>query len=341
MSTKILTGLREQVGEIEQPKNEWLSAFEISVVDSENLQKIQLSPREEVLGKWFKQGDLGYIYALRGIGKTWFAMHLACAIASGGQAGCWKSPKPRTVLYVDGEMPIDDTKARDALLKNGQGNVLYLHHELLFERTGKILNLADSEIQNAIFELCQSKGVKILFLDNLSCLFSGIKENESDAWEGVLPWLLRLRRERIAVVFIHHTGKSGCHMRGTSRREDAAFWCIRLSEARVGESQAQATTFVSQFEKNRNGLSEDAPSLQWEFRSSSDSGISIDWKELSKTQLFRQLIEEGVTSCSELAEEMRVSKGTISKLAKKGVREGWLRSLGKDGYELVSSFASK
>ena len=41
--------------------------------------------------------------------------------------------------------------------------------------------------------------------------------------------------------------------------------------------------------------------------------------------VFRRLIEDGVTECSLIAEEMKVSKGTVSKWAKKAEREGWLK----------------
>jgi putative DNA primase/helicase len=67
-------------------------------------------------------------------------------------------------------------------------------------------------------------GVKVVFMDNLSCLCFGTNENETDSWEHVLSWLLWFRRARIAVVIIHHANREGNDMRGTSRREDAAFW---------------------------------------------------------------------------------------------------------------------
>jgi len=46
--------------------------------------------------------------------------------------------------------------------------------------------------------------------------------------------------------------------------------------------------------------------------------------------VFRQLIEEGVTECSDLAEEMKVSKATISRFAQKGKAAGWLK-MGRGG----------
>ena len=86
--------------------------------------------------------------------------------------------------------------------------MFYLQHEGLFHRTSTVLNLTNPTAQAAILEKCQGDEIEILFLDNLSCLFSGIKENDADAWERVVPWLLDLRRSRIAVVFIAHAGRN-------------------------------------------------------------------------------------------------------------------------------------
>ena len=67
-------------------------------------------------------------------------------------------------------------------------NFEILSHEILFGRTGKILNIADLEIQNAITKHCVDSGVKVLFIDNLSTAAFGLKENEADSWEKMLPW---------------------------------------------------------------------------------------------------------------------------------------------------------
>jgi Mn-dependent DtxR family transcriptional regulator len=51
--------------------------------------------------------------------------------------------------------------------------------------------------------------------------------------------------------------------------------------------------------------------------------------------VFRQLIEAGVTECNHLAGEMRVSPATISRMAKKAIDEGWLEKKRRE-YALVS-----
>ncbi len=212
----------------DQATGDTSAKIETALVSTVELAGMELTLREFVLRPFFKAGDLGFIFAKRGDGKTWLAMLAAKAIATNGSAGPWTAEKPWPVLYVDGEMPAEETQRRIVALGGAGENLLWLHHEIVFERTGKTLNLADAAAQQELTALMQARGVRVLVLDNLSCLFSGMKENDADSWELVLPWLLQLRRLKIAVVIVAHAGRSGQNMRGTSRREDAAFWVLKL-----------------------------------------------------------------------------------------------------------------
>jgi hypothetical protein len=288
------------------------------------------------LGDWFRQGDLGFIYAPRGMGKTWLAMECAHAIADGGKAGPWIASKPRRVLYVDGEMGLDLTKLRDRCLSpTPSENLLFLHHEVLFHRTGKGLNLTSLLEQEALLQHAIENKIEVLFLDNLSCLFRGVKENDADAWELILPWLLQLRRHGIAVVIIAHAGRNGL-MRGTSRREDAAVWILALSEPSEVHDASAGARFISRFTKNRNTTSDAAPNLEWQFQRDGTDGVRVICKVADQLAIFRGWIEQGLDTCSEIAAEMNVSNGTVSKLAKRAERGGWLMKRGRR-YVLVSS----
>ena len=184
------------------PATQWIAALNRAVLTPTEIGKLDLPKREPVLGTWFLEGDLGYIYGPRGLGKTWLAMHIGRAISDGKSIGPWMAQEARKVLYVDGEMAIDASLERAEQLRQGtDGNFLLLHHEPLFHLTGKVLNLTSLEAQTALTTACLAQGIKVVILDNISCLLT-LKENESDAWgEQVLPWLLNLRRHRIAVVF--------------------------------------------------------------------------------------------------------------------------------------------
>lgn len=48
--------------------------------------------------------SLWMIHARPGLGKTWFCMGVAHAVATGGTFLKWKADEARNVLYVDGEM---------------------------------------------------------------------------------------------------------------------------------------------------------------------------------------------------------------------------------------------
>lgn len=249
-------------------KLEWLQHFNKAASSPAGLGAIAVPPCQPIIGKWFRQGDLGFICGPRGLGKTWLAMLLARKCAEGSNFGGlaeWHIHGPRRVLYVDGEMSMDGIRERDnALAAAPTQGITYLQHEALFHLTGAVLNLTDPGAQAALLEKCRVDKKDLLILDNLSCLFPGLRENDADAWDRVLPWLLDLRRNRIAVIFIAHSGRNGV-MRGTSRREDAAFWIIDLSEARDAGEVRRGARFVTRFIKNRNAMDADCPSLEWTF----------------------------------------------------------------------------
>lgn len=303
---------------------DWDSVLSAATFTGAELQTLERAPRELILEPWFRAADLGYVFAPRGLGKTWLAMLFAQAIADGTKAGPWGAPKPRRTLYVDGEMALDLTQQRyRALCPNPSGNLLFLHHEVMFERTGQVLNLTAPLVQESLLQYAVANKIEVIFLDNLSCLFSGVKENDADAWELILPWLLQLRRRGIAVVFVAHAGRNGL-MRGTSRREDAAAWIISLSEPPETTATGTGAHFVARFTKCRNCPSEDAPTMEWHFKREGADGVSVHCKVADQLMIFRGWIEDGLDNCGDIAAEMGVSKGTISKLAKRAVKAGWL-----------------
>jgi putative DNA primase/helicase len=58
------------------------------------------------------------IYAPREIGKTYVALSIAYAVATGGTIFGWQAPEPKRVLYIDGEMPSRSMQERLAQISN-------------------------------------------------------------------------------------------------------------------------------------------------------------------------------------------------------------------------------
>ncbi|PTX93472.1 hypothetical protein DB345_17855 [Spartobacteria bacterium LR76] len=301
-------------------------AITVGMRDSTDHRAHEIPSRQPVLGDWFMEGDLGFIYAPRGLGKTWFALGLATAVANGRAFGPWTATAPRRVLYVDGEMPCEALDARIGGMGESR-ELIVLNHEELFHFTGEVLNLATPAAQRALTGRLLAQGIGIVFLDNLSCLFSGMKENDADDWESVLGWLLTLRRHRIAVVVVHHSGRNKETMRGTSRREDAAFWVIRLDA--VNDEQRDGAAFRSEFTKDRNSRREQSP-YEWTFQTLESGVVEVKAIASSGLETLREWIACGLTSAEDIAREMGVSKGTISKMAQRAIADGWLGKRGRE-----------
>jgi hypothetical protein len=319
---------------LREAEKSWADALDESIITSSELHALGLTPRKKLLGDWFSEGDCGFIFAFRGVGKTWFALAIAQALSTGGKLGDWQAHDEIKVLYADGEMPADLMRARCTGLEGNNDKLQFLNHEILFDRTGKALNITNPEVQQAITQRCIRIGIKVLILDNLSTLASGMKENEADSWELVNNWLLDLRRRKIAVVIVHHAGRSG-EMRGTSRREDNVFWIIALDDSKKNADDKRGARFISYFTKPSRNTQEEIPAYEWHFVTDKGTGlVSIGHKQAQTLDVFKTIIEAGVTECDQIAAEMKLPKYTVSRLAKKAIDAGWLRKKGRN-YELV------
>jgi AAA domain/Bifunctional DNA primase/polymerase, N-terminal len=112
-STELHSGASDDGTDDKKP---WSEALEQGACSSLELSTLPIQPRELLIDDWCRVGDLGFIFARRGVGKTWKAMHLAHGLASKTDVGPWKIHKQTKVLYLDGEMPPSDIKDRDKVL---------------------------------------------------------------------------------------------------------------------------------------------------------------------------------------------------------------------------------
>ena len=62
--------------------------------------------------------------------------------------------------------------------------------------------------------------------------------------------------------------------------------------------------------------------------------VSISHHLAQTMDVFLGLIEDGVTKCSEIAEEMKTSRGSVSRLAKQAIKAGKIKKEGRE-YVLV------
>ncbi len=210
--------------------------------------KMDIPPREMLLRPIIPAQGLAMLYAERGVGKTFVALSIALAVATGSAmlGNRWSADKPRRVLFVDGEMPAIMMQSRLAELFSSLDVKLeddsYLRIITPDHQEFGIRDIATDEGKAAIEE--HLAGVELLILDNLSALMRNGRENDADSWNPIQDWLLSLRRRGISVLIVHHAGKGG-NQRGTSKKEDLLDTVVMLKKVETHDP-----SFGAQFEVN-------------------------------------------------------------------------------------------
>ena len=275
--------------------------------------------------------SLAMLYAPRGVGKSWLGLSMGLAVAAGESLLRWSAPRPRNVLYIDGEMPLVSLQERLKVITAGYGGDIPNDgfRILAADNVEGEINLSTEHGQEAIEPLLS--GIDLLILDNLSTLLTSRSETASDAWVPMQNWLLQLRREGKSVLLIHHAGTNG-RQRGTSRREDALDTVIALRRPE-DYSPEQGARFEIHFEKLRNRV-DSAGAMPFEARLETldtDGQQRIRWSssDLKPPMLMRaaELFGEGLT-VREVAATLRISKSEAGRLRIRAVEDGLLSADG-------------
>lgn len=284
---------------------------------------LDIRPREMVLGPIIPTQGLVMVYAARGIGKTHVSLGIAFAVAIGGTFLRWVAPKPRRVLFVDGEMPAVAMQERVRREVQSVGQYLptldFLRIITPDLQIHGIPDLSTPEGQATIEE--HLDGVELLVLDNLSTLCRSGEENAAESWLPVQQWVLALRRRGISVLLVHHAGKSGAQ-RGTSRREDVLDTVISLRRP-SDYSPNEGARFEVHLEKARGIHGEKANPFDARLEEQADGKAVWTVKDLGDVTRERvaELLKEGLSQRA-IGRELGLSVGAVNKHAKKAREDG-------------------
>ena len=141
---------------------------------------INMPTREMLLDPILPQRSLTMLYAQRGIGKTFLALSIGLAVASGSPLLRWNAPRQRRVLYVDGEMPLVSLQERLRAISAGLSAVAVPNDRfrvLAADHTENGLSIGSEEGQRSLYPLLT--GVDLVILDNLSSLCTNGSESAS------------------------------------------------------------------------------------------------------------------------------------------------------------------
>jgi putative DNA primase/helicase len=282
---------------------------------------LDIPPREMLLAPILPERSLAMLYAPRGLGKSWLALSIGLAVATGASLLRWSAPRPRKVLYVDGEMPLVSLQERLKAISASFGNDVPndAFRLLAADQIESGINLSSGDGQRSLDPLL--KDIDLLILDNLSTLCATTAESASDAWVPMQNWLLKLRRQEVAVLLVHHAGTNG-RQRGTSRREDALDTVIALRRPH-DYSPEEGARFEVHFEKLRNRV-DGIGALPFEAKVESvESGIRWSSWDLKPPMLIQaaELFADGLT-VREVANALHISKSEAGRLRLQALAEG-------------------
>ena len=300
------------------------------VLNLKNFMQLDLPKPEMLLDPIIQAKSLTMLHAYRGVGKSFFAMSMAYAIATGSKFLRWKAYKPSNVLYIDGEMQANLLQERfSKIAKNFDTEVNVMENLHIFSadlQPFTSIDIGYGLMQKNINDFIFKENIKFVIFDNLSSL-TKIDELDGNAWILIQDWLLDLRKRGIAVLLVHHSGKRG-GQRGISKREDILDTVINLEVAttnkkkltKAEEAEENYSDITDEyaiyggrcrlkFEKNRNLSSKDISNFNIDLVDTPDGGIAwVDTYSIVKT-----LHEQGA-SYREIANTTGISKSTIGNI---------------------------
>jgi len=287
--------------------------------------KMDFPPVKHIVEPCIDEDTINIVHAKRGVGKTYFCMSLAYAIATGQDFLKWKIKNSYPTLYLDGEMmPIKITNRFKNIINtfpNDPESVpLYILPKTYYRDVNiKITNI---EIQNLIMDFIRENKIKVLVVDNISSLTNGIVENEAIAWEEYLDWEVKVRNMGVTVIRVMHSGKGKeASIRGSSKTEDGADSIMKLVDLNPDDDmsdEARYLRFKLIFTKAREFFGEEARPFEAHMINNKYGEPNWIVKDPSQTkeEMIAQLFKEGYDrkSIMDLAD---VTKGYLSKIEKK------------------------
>jgi putative DNA primase/helicase len=278
--------------------------------------RMDIKPREMLLDPILPVQGLAMIHAKRGVGKTHVTLGIAVSVASGKDFLRWKAPKPRRVLFVDGELPASVLQpwVAEAVLAidadDAADNLTLITPDL--QESG-IPDLATIEGQAALLK--QVDVADLVILDNLSALVRAGNENDAESWLPLQAWALDLRRRGKSVLFVHHSGRSG-NPRGTSKREDLLDTVIALRHPPSYRAN-EGLRAELHFEKARHFHGKGAEPFEVELQPSTNGGCQWLTRDLEASVYDKAavLYAEGSDPLA-VKEELGISRATAFRYQK-------------------------
>jgi putative DNA primase/helicase len=276
---------------------------------------LAIPPRQYLLKPWLLSSSLNMMFGVRGDGKTYLALGMAHAIATGTNFLGWTSERAARVLYVDGELPSGELQSRLRYLGTPPDNLHILSRNILWDEQNIVLpDLATAEGRSFLDKIIEQHGSEVIILDNVSALVRSGVENDAESWAPIQDWTMTHRFRQRTFIILHHEGRSG-KPRGTSKREDTLDTVIQIRKPSDLQQGPTESVFEISFTKSRS-FTDTRPVIA---RFSTVSGTA-EWQHTNahnfvEAKVF-EMLDAGEKQ-SEIAKRVKRSKSQVSRIAAK------------------------
>jgi hypothetical protein len=232
--------------------------FESYFMEVGDLLKAEFPPVKTYLMPCISEGTMNMVVGPKGCGKTTLAQAIGISLTRNPgdcNIGPWATIETIGVGYIDGENNPRVVQDKIRLLTQNLPAPIKPFKIFLGTHYGRLenrnVNLLNIEYRIWITEaLSYNPDIKVLIIDNMSCLSFGRDELKKEEWDPINEWLLGLKANGITTITVAHTGKDArLGARGTSGMGDSMDCIIQLTRPK-GYRANDKCYFQIDYDKN-------------------------------------------------------------------------------------------
>lgn len=271
--------------------------------------RISCPPVDDLLAPIIPMDGVAMMSGEKGVGKTFLAMSIAMAVASGKDVFGWSCTQKRSVFFVEPELTVSIGQARLNMIAESQGLSCMPRNLTIWSAAAQYPeprpNLARPSQIEAMVRQCGR--YDLLVIDSLSALVRGVDLNTAQAFETIEDLLIRLRHNGTAVLLVQHLGKDASRgPRGTSKQEDLLDTSLLLKKS---SSQGGNTTIRVSCRKIRNHAEAEFVPLEISF------GNHHGLFKMNHRPVVSAKKEQVISRYKELEADGLVERGTLTQIS--------------------------
>jgi DNA primase len=257
--------------------NEWNKAHRLpdyNLVSAKDIEKMNIPPHPWLIENVIYSEGFCFIYGAEGTGKSYLALSIAKAIATGLP---WLDKFPSTkgnVLFLDKENPTSLTQRRIAGLGINQDNIYWLEYPEKFQLTDYDGNASPFALE--LSQIVKERDINLIIIDSFVDLVTG-NENSSADTQAFFNAIRELF-PNIAYLPLHHENKpsqgvarsDSQRLRGSTNINAQTFTMFRL-EAVAGSK----TEMTLKQTKARDSLKLDKFLIRMKIKTLPDSTTTV------------------------------------------------------------------